>query len=105
MEQDPNKARLDQLARRLDDLNRTREDKQRQVRGSGSSKGIGLGMRIVTELLAGVIGGLVVGYLLDRWFGTSPWLLIILLVLGVAAAFRNVWKIATRPSDTDGEQA
>ena len=104
MEQDPNKARLDRLARRLDDLNQTREVERQRRTGSGSSKGVGLGMRVVTELLAGVLGGLVVGWFLDRWLGTSPWLLITLLVLGVAAAFRNVWKLASHPPE-DGGQA
>jgi ATP synthase protein I len=60
-------------------------------------------MRVVTELLAGVLGGLIVGWFLDRWLGTSPWLLITLLVLGVAAAFRNVWKLASRPPEDDGQ--
>jgi len=104
VEQDQDKARLDRLARRLDDIDRTREIKQQRRTGSGSAKGVGLGMRVVTELLAGVLGGLIVGWFLDRWLGTSPWLLIILLVLGVAAAFRNVWKLAGRSSQ-DGGQA
>lgn len=99
VEQDPDKARLDELARRLNKLDQTREVEARQRSEKGSAKGVGLGMRIVTELLAGVLGGLIVGWLLDRWFGTSPWLLITLLVLGVAAAFRNVWRIASRPED------
>lgn len=103
MEQDQDKARLDRLARRLDDIDQTREVKRRQT-GSGSAKGVGLGMRVVTELLAGVLGGLIVGWFLDRWLGTSPWFLVILLVLGMAAAFRNVWKLASRPPE-DGGQA
>jgi ATP synthase protein I len=103
VEQDPNKARLDRLARRLDDLNQTREVERQRRTGSGSAKGVGLGMRVVTELLAGVLGGLIVGWFLDRWLGTSPWLLITLLVLGVAAAFRNVWKLASRPPEDDGQ--
>lgn len=104
MERDPDKARLDELARRLGELNRAKKVEAQQRRGSGSAKGIASGMRIVTELLAGVLGGLLIGWFLDRWLGTSPWFMISLLVLGVAAAFRNVLKLANRPPDDGGRE-
>ena len=34
--------------------------------------------------------GLFVGVYLDRWFETSPWCTLVFLVLGIAAAFRNI---------------
>ncbi|TXG85543.1 MAG: F0F1 ATP synthase assembly protein I [Sphingomonadales bacterium] len=56
----------------------------------------GQGMRIVTELLAGVVGGALVGWLLDQWFGTAPVLMLVMLALGVAGAFRSMLKNANR---------
>lgn len=95
MEQDPNKARLDSLSKRLREIERSQESEKKQLREQrGSSKGVATGMRIVTELLAAIIGTMVIGWFLDRMLGTSPWFLLGLLLLGVAAAFRNVWKIA-----------
>jgi ATP synthase protein I len=38
-------------------------------------------------LFGAVAGGLIVGWLLDRWFGTGPWLLVAGIVLGAAAGF------------------
>jgi len=40
--------------------------------------------------------GLAIGYWLDEYFGTSPWLLLIFLVLGIIAGFRNIYIIGKR---------
>jgi ATP synthase protein I len=38
--------------------------------------------------------GLAIGYYLDRYFQTKPWLTIIFLLLGVAAGFRSLSSLA-----------
>jgi ATP synthase protein I len=55
-------------------------------------------MRIVSELVAGVLVGAVGGYFLDRWLGTTPWLLIVGLLLGTAGGFNNVYKLGMKPT-------
>jgi ATP synthase protein I len=45
---------------------------------------------IGTEMVASVVLGLVVGIALDTWLGTEPWLLIVGLGLGIAAAFKPI---------------
>jgi ATP synthase protein I len=45
-------------------------------------------------LVAGPAGGAIVGWLLDRWLGTSPWLLLVMMALGVIVAFRNIYRIS-----------
>ncbi|MDY4841877.1 MAG: AtpZ/AtpI family protein [Alphaproteobacteria bacterium] len=50
------------------------------------------GFRVGTELLSGVLVGAAIGYLLDGYFGTRPWLLIVFLFLGGAAGFLNVYR-------------
>ena len=47
-------------------------------------------------LAASIAIGAAIGIALDRWFGTSPWLMIIFFVLGVAAGFRNLLKVLNR---------
>jgi ATP synthase protein I len=47
----------------------------------------GLAYAAAISLFAAVLAGLIVGWLLDRWLGTSPWLLVLGIVLGAAAGF------------------
>lgn len=57
-------------------------------------KGYGQGSRVLTELIAGPAGGALLGWLVDRLLGTSPWALLALMVLGIAVAFRNIIRIS-----------
>ncbi len=43
--------------------------------------------------------GYLIGAQLDKWFSTSPWFTIIFLLLGIAAGFRELARIAKRLSD------
>jgi ATP synthase protein I len=52
--------------------------------------GLARGLRLSTELVAGVLVGAFIGWALDRWLGISPWGLIVFLLLGFAAGVRNV---------------
>ena len=48
------------------------------------------------NLVASTFVGLAMGYGLDKLFGTSPYLMVIFLVFGIAAGFRNLLKIAKK---------
>jgi ATP synthase protein I len=56
--------------------------------------GLAQGLRLSTELVAGVIVGAGIGWLLDRWLGISPWGFIVFLLLGFAAGLLNVMRAA-----------
>ena len=47
----------------------------------------GLAYAAAFSLFAAVVSGLIIGWLLDRWLGTKPWLLLTGIVLGAAAGF------------------
>lgn len=47
----------------------------------------GLAYAAAFSLFGAVVGGLIVGWLLDRWLGTGPWLLVVGFLLGAAAGF------------------
>lgn len=53
-----------------------------------------LGNRVLAELLGGMIGGALFGWLIDRFAGTSPWGLLGMLFLGIIVAFRNIIRIS-----------
>lgn len=74
-------------------LKRARESERRDEANPKSSL-LGLAFRLVTELVAGVVVGAFIGWLLDRWLGTAPWLLIVFFALGTAAGFMNVFRTA-----------
>ncbi|MDB5712288.1 MAG: hypothetical protein JWL96_4358 [Sphingomonas bacterium] len=59
-----------------------------------SPKGYNQGSRVLAELIGVPAGAALIGWVLDRWLGTSPWILLGLLVLGVIAAFRNIIRIS-----------
>ena len=55
---------------------------------------MGIAFRVATELIAGVLVGTGIGWLLDRWWGTAPIMLIVFFFFGVAAGFTNVFRSA-----------
>jgi ATP synthase protein I len=55
-------------------------------------KGLSFAFRIGTELVAGIAVGVAIGWALDRWLGTKPWLMIAFFVLGAAAGMMNVYR-------------
>jgi ATP synthase protein I len=60
------------------------------------------GFRVMSEFVAAVAVGGLIGWQCDRWFGTSPILLILFLVLGTAAGFWTVYRIAAKPTSGIG---
>ena len=67
------------------------------ARGEGTrppAKGYAQGSRVLAELIGAPIGGGVIGWALDRWLGTSPWCLLVLVVLSFVVAFRNIYRIS-----------
>ncbi len=62
---------------------------------SGPMSGVGMALRIGTELVAALIVGVGLGLLLDYWLGTAPWLLVVFFFLGAAAGVLNVYRTAS----------
>ena len=63
---------------------------------SSNAASIGKAFRISTELVAAVVVGSTIGYLLDNWFDTKPLLTISFFMIGVAAGIINVFRAAKR---------
>ena len=61
---------------------------------AATASGYARGFRLSSELVAGVLVGAGLGWLIDRWLGISPWGLIVFLLLGFAAGVLNVMRTA-----------
>ena len=57
---------------------------------------IGNAFKLGTELVAAVIVGTIIGFILDNWFGTKPILIIVFFFFGTAAGITNVIKAAKK---------
>ena len=55
---------------------------------------LGIAFKMSTELVAAVAVGTIIGFILDNWFGTKPWLILIFFLAGVIAGIMNVIKSA-----------
>lgn len=87
---------LDDLDSRLKKA-RGSEDRVRQsemLSPNLPGSAMGLAFRVGVELVAGVAVGAGIGYALDHWLGTGPWLMIVFFFLGAAAGMMNVYRAA-----------
>jgi ATP synthase protein I len=64
----------------------------------------GAALQVGVELVAGVIGGALIGYWLDRWFATWPVLFLVFFFLGAAAGMLNAYRYIRRISDVPEER-
>ena len=55
---------------------------------------MGSAFRLGTELVAAVVVGTIIGFILDNWFDTKPWFIITFFFIGVTAGILNVIKVA-----------
>ena len=71
---------------------------KKQVQSNDEKRGSFLGnaFKLGTELVAAVAVGTIIGFILDSWFDTKPWLIIIFFFLGAAAGMLNVIRTANR---------
>ena len=70
-------------------LNRSMVSKE-----SSQSSKLGIAFKISTEMVAAVVVGTIIGFILDNWFGTKPWLILIFFFVGVIAGILNVVRSA-----------
>ncbi|GMR04861.1 MAG: hypothetical protein BMS9Abin23_0776 [Thermodesulfobacteriota bacterium] len=65
-------------------------------RNGGSFRGLYLLTSMGTHLVGSTFAGFLIGYYLDKYFNTKPWLMMIFLVLGIAAGFMNMYRSAKK---------
>ena len=95
-------ARLERLSAVLDAQAKaeagSRQDRKTETRNaSGIGQALTLGMRVLSEFLAAILVGGLIGWGIDHATGTTPVFLIIFLLLGAAAGSWNVYRLAMQP--------
>ena len=96
----------DDLDRRRADLERAlaaRRPEKPEAEGGGKIGGLGgmgAALRLSSEFIAGVLGGALIGWVIDEFAGTRPWGLIVFLLLGFAAGVLNVLRSAGLVQDS-----
>ena len=70
--------------------------KNKIINKSSNVASLGKAFKISTELVAAVVVGTTLGFILDNWFGTKPWLTICFFFIGVVAGILNVIKSAKK---------
>ncbi len=76
---------------------------KKKVQSDSEKRGsfMGNAFKLGTELVAAVAVGTIIGFILDNWFGTKPWLIIIFFFLGAAAGMLNVIRTANQMQKED----
>jgi ATP synthase protein I len=99
VESPPDEAALSARFKRLGErLGRIRTDRPSEgnpgTRPTADPSAIARGLRLSVELVAGVLVGTGIGWLIDRWLGSAPWGMVLFLLLGFAAGVFNVMRAA-----------
>lgn len=82
----------DELDRRIADAKAANERGVSSAEGRSESRGWAVGIEFVGAVLVSAF----LGWLIDRWLGTAPWAMIVLLLLGFAAGTRRAMKTSAQ---------
>ena len=85
----------DQFKTRLK-IAKSRAKSKYSTKTNASNSSIGMAFKMSTELVAAVAVGTIIGFILDKWFGTKPWLILLFFFVGVIAGIMNVIKSAKK---------
>ena len=69
-------------------------DKKSLNNDNNQPSSLGMALKLSTEMVAAVLVGTIIGFILDSWFDSKPWLIIIFFFVGVAAGITNVIRTA-----------
>jgi ATP synthase protein I len=104
------RARLDKLSNALDAQQRTAHESSGAgglgrdgISPASMGNAMGLAFRVLSEFVAAVIVGAFIGWWIDRVAGTTPAFVITFLLMGAAAGFWNVYRIAIKPPGSEGQ--
>jgi ATP synthase protein I len=86
MLKDPFKTRLE--------IAKSKVSQRKLYKDKEPPSSIGTAFKLSTELVSAVVVGTIIGFILDKTFGTKPWLILIFFFVGVVAGITNVFRSA-----------
>ena len=89
-------ARIDALEARLKAAREREEQRSKPAGNVEADANYRMGNKVLAELIAGIGGGAFIGWVIDRFAGTSPWGLLVVMALGIIVAFRNIIRMASQ---------
>jgi len=95
----PADARLDRLEQRVAEARA--KEALRTGNGPSADASEQLGQKVLATLIGGLLGGTLIGWVLDRLLGTWPVLFITLMVLGTASGFWSIIKMSNAKTKKD----
>lgn len=73
-------------------------------RSTNQSGGLAKGLRFTTEFISGVVVGALLGWFFDRLLGTSPWIMVVMTIVGFAAGVLNMIRAAEELRKNEQDQ-
>ncbi|HUC10564.1 MAG TPA: AtpZ/AtpI family protein [Stellaceae bacterium] len=95
MSEKPPSGPLARLGEEFDKAQAERRPARKTGGNPGMQQGLALGLRIGVELVTAVVVSVGVGWAIDRWLGTRPWVMLVMFFLGIAAGMLNVYRAVT----------
>jgi ATP synthase protein I len=91
------KRRASALGTRIDSVQAEKQAEiEEQQDRANRSRGMAYGLRMSSELVAAILVGGFMGYVLDAWLGSKPWLFLVFLMLGFSAGILNILRAFKR---------
>ena len=72
------------------------DDKDKSGHGADFARALAQLSQIGITIISCIATGILIGWFLDRLFGTTPWILLVFVFLGIAAAFRSIFDFAKK---------
>lgn len=91
------RRRASELGTRIDHVQAEKQAEiEEQQDRANRSRGMAYGLRMSSELVAAILVGGFMGYVLDAWLGSKPWLFLVFLMLGFSAGILNILRAFKR---------
>ena len=96
MSDQPPEQELDALGKRLREARGKTEDvsPESEDKNQPAANALSLAFRVGVELVSALAIGVAIGWLLDQWLDTRPWLMLVFIFLGGGAGILNVYRMA-----------